>query len=240
MKSSPTTARSSPAGSAPPGRGAVRPYLPPARHHPLCTGVPSPTTTGKIERFHQTLRAELLTGHRFDSLAQAQQLLDVWSPTTTSTGPTRPSPWPSQPNAPATDRPDGPGPSRPGPPAAHRGPDRDHPAGVGQRPHRGLLPAGLSRPAPHRPSRHRPAPPQHHAGVLRRPAIRTVPRRSAKEVVQIRAHRPTSRDDPRPPRELSTITRNQTGKHQPELDRSRKRLATLATASRRTPGVTWL
>jgi hypothetical protein len=41
-------------------------------------------------------------------------------------------------------------------------------------------------------------------------------------------------------RELSTITRNQTGKHQPELDRSRKRLATLATASRRTPGVTWL
>jgi hypothetical protein len=70
--------------------------------------------------------------------------------------------------------------------------------------------------------------------------IRTVPRRSAKEVVQIRAHRPTSRDDPRPPRELSTITRNQTGKHQPELDRSRKRLATLATASRRTPGVTWL
>jgi transposase InsO family protein len=44
----------------------------------LCTGVRCPTTTGKIERFHKTLRAELLTGRRFDSLAQAQQLLDTW------------------------------------------------------------------------------------------------------------------------------------------------------------------
>jgi hypothetical protein len=41
-------------------------------------GVRCPTTTGKIERFHKTLRAELLTGRRFDSLAQAQQLLDAW------------------------------------------------------------------------------------------------------------------------------------------------------------------
>jgi transposase InsO family protein len=36
-----------------------------------CTGIRCPTTTGKIERFHKTLRAELLTGRRFDSLAQA-------------------------------------------------------------------------------------------------------------------------------------------------------------------------
>jgi hypothetical protein len=42
------------------------------------TGVRCPTTTGKIERFHKTLRAELLTGRRFDSLAGAQQLLDAW------------------------------------------------------------------------------------------------------------------------------------------------------------------
>jgi Integrase core domain len=42
------------------------------------TGVRCPTTTGKIERFHKTLRAELLTGRRFDSLASAQQLLDAW------------------------------------------------------------------------------------------------------------------------------------------------------------------
>jgi hypothetical protein len=42
------------------------------------TGVRCPTTTGKIERFHKTLRAELLTGRRFDSLAHAQQVLDAW------------------------------------------------------------------------------------------------------------------------------------------------------------------
>jgi transposase InsO family protein len=42
------------------------------------TGIRCPTTTGKIERFHKTLRAELLTGRRFNSLAQAQQVLDTW------------------------------------------------------------------------------------------------------------------------------------------------------------------
>jgi transposase InsO family protein len=42
------------------------------------TGVRCPTTTGKIERLHKTLRAELLTGRRFDSLTGAQQLLDAW------------------------------------------------------------------------------------------------------------------------------------------------------------------
>jgi transposase InsO family protein len=44
----------------------------------LLTGVRCPTTTGKIERFHKTLRAELLTGRRFESLQQAQQVLDGW------------------------------------------------------------------------------------------------------------------------------------------------------------------
>jgi hypothetical protein len=42
------------------------------------TGVRSPTTTGKVERFHKTLRTELLDGLRFDSLAQAQQVIDRW------------------------------------------------------------------------------------------------------------------------------------------------------------------
>jgi transposase InsO family protein len=42
------------------------------------TGVRCPTTTGKIERFHKTLRAELLTGRRFASLALAQQAVDAW------------------------------------------------------------------------------------------------------------------------------------------------------------------
>jgi hypothetical protein len=38
----------------------------------------SPTTTGKVERFHKTLRTELLDGLRFDSLVQAQQVIDAW------------------------------------------------------------------------------------------------------------------------------------------------------------------
>jgi Integrase core domain len=42
------------------------------------SGVGCPTTTGKVEPFHKALRAELLTGRRFDSLAQAQQVLDAW------------------------------------------------------------------------------------------------------------------------------------------------------------------
>jgi transposase InsO family protein len=38
----------------------------------------SPTTTGKIERFHRTLRNEFLTGRLFASLEQAQGELDAW------------------------------------------------------------------------------------------------------------------------------------------------------------------
>ncbi|HJT95174.1 MAG TPA: IS481 family transposase [Mycobacterium sp.] len=38
----------------------------------------SPTTTGKIERFHRTLRVEFLTGRVFDSLRAAQAELDAW------------------------------------------------------------------------------------------------------------------------------------------------------------------
>jgi transposase InsO family protein len=42
------------------------------------TGVRSPTTTGKIERFHQSLRREFLDGRTFVSLGQAQGELDAW------------------------------------------------------------------------------------------------------------------------------------------------------------------
>jgi transposase InsO family protein len=38
----------------------------------------SPTTTGKIERFHQTLRKEFLADRTFPSLAEAQAELDAW------------------------------------------------------------------------------------------------------------------------------------------------------------------
>jgi transposase InsO family protein len=43
------------------------------------TGIRSPTTTGKVERFHQSLRRELLDDHPpFVDLAVAQAAIDVW------------------------------------------------------------------------------------------------------------------------------------------------------------------
>ena len=44
----------------------------------LLTAPRSPTTTGKIERFHRTLRAEFDTARVFGSLALAQGALDEW------------------------------------------------------------------------------------------------------------------------------------------------------------------
>ncbi|MEY2591176.1 MAG: hypothetical protein QOJ67_3160 [Acidimicrobiaceae bacterium] len=42
------------------------------------TGIRSPTTTGKIERFHRTLRTEFLADTRLRSKADAQAALDAW------------------------------------------------------------------------------------------------------------------------------------------------------------------
>jgi hypothetical protein len=44
----------------------------------ILTAPRSPTTTGKVERFHRTLRAEFLNGKSFGSVADAQVQLDVW------------------------------------------------------------------------------------------------------------------------------------------------------------------
>lgn len=44
----------------------------------LLTAPRSPTTTGKVERFHRTLRTEFLTGRVFADLATAQAELDAW------------------------------------------------------------------------------------------------------------------------------------------------------------------
>jgi transposase InsO family protein len=51
------------------------------RENGIChrhTGVRSPTTTGKIERFHQSLRKEFLADRPFSSLEAAQTELDAW------------------------------------------------------------------------------------------------------------------------------------------------------------------
>jgi transposase InsO family protein len=44
----------------------------------LLTAPRSPTTTGKIERFHRSLRTEFLSGKIFDSQEDAQTQLDAW------------------------------------------------------------------------------------------------------------------------------------------------------------------
>jgi hypothetical protein len=44
----------------------------------LLTAPRSPTTTGKVERFHKTLRGELLAGRSFASQDEAQTALDAW------------------------------------------------------------------------------------------------------------------------------------------------------------------
>jgi transposase InsO family protein len=43
------------------------------------TAVRSPTTTGKIERFHRTMRLELLAGEVFDTIDTAQGAFDDWA-----------------------------------------------------------------------------------------------------------------------------------------------------------------
>jgi transposase InsO family protein len=44
----------------------------------LLTAPNSPTTTGKVERFHKTVRAEFLAGRVFGSIEEAQEALDAW------------------------------------------------------------------------------------------------------------------------------------------------------------------
>jgi hypothetical protein len=44
----------------------------------LLTAPRSPTTTGKVERWHKTLRREFLNGKVFESIADAQAQLDGW------------------------------------------------------------------------------------------------------------------------------------------------------------------
>lgn len=44
----------------------------------ILTAPYSPTTTGKVERVHKTMRKEFFSGHTFDTMAQAQKALDEW------------------------------------------------------------------------------------------------------------------------------------------------------------------
>ena len=122
-----------------------------------CTGVRSPTTTGKIERFHKTLRVELFTGQRFASLAEAQQVLDSWVEGYNTTRPPQALGMASQPNGsvPAAQTTSADGAVR-GRAAAHPLPtgvgqaDRGDPDRGQQWLHPGRLPAAVAGPTPHR------------------------------------------------------------------------------------------
>jgi transposase InsO family protein len=64
----------------------------------LLTAPRSPTTTGKVERFHKTLRAEFLAGRVFASLDEAQTELDAWVASYKQSAPIRASAWPARAN----------------------------------------------------------------------------------------------------------------------------------------------
>ena len=157
------------------------------------TGVRCPTTTGKIERFHKTLRAELLTGRRFDSLPHAQQVLDAWVDDYNTHRPHQAIAMavPAQRFQPATANPSlapgpPPQPARPAPSVRPRSPARVSASG--------LIGVCYQQVAAGRHLAGQVVTVRLHPTVLQvffaGQLIRTVPRTSTKEVVQLRAHRP--------------------------------------------------
>jgi transposase InsO family protein len=160
----------------------------------LLTGVRCPTTTGKIERFHKTLRAQLLTGRRFDSLPQAQQILDVWVTDYNTLRPHQAIAMavPAQRFRPAAT----PGPESPSPPPAPPTPPvTTSPTEVTRRvTTSGLVCVCYQQISAGRHLAGQVVTVRLHPTVLQvffaGQLVRTVTRRSTKEVIQLRAHRP--------------------------------------------------
>jgi len=157
------------------------------------TGVRRPTTTGKIERFHKTLRAELLTGRRFDSLTHAQQVLDAWVADYNLRRPHQATAMqvPAQRFQPATASPS----LASGRPLQPARPATLSPTEVTRRVSAsGLIGVCYQQVSAGRHLAGQVVTVRLHPTVLQvffaGQLIRTVPRRSTKEVVQLRAHRP--------------------------------------------------
>ena len=159
------------------------------------TGIRCPTTTGKIERFHKTLRAELLTGRRFNSLAQAQQVLDAWVADYNTQRPHQaiamavPARRFQPPHTPATPIP------VPVPAGQPHQPITVGPTEITRRVSTsGLIGVCYQQVSAGRHLAGQVVTVRLHPSVLQvffaGQLIRTVPRRSTKEVVQLRAHRP--------------------------------------------------
>jgi transposase InsO family protein len=159
----------------------------------LLTGVRRPTTTGKIERFHKTLRVELLTDRRFNSLAQAQQMLDAWVADYNTRRPHQAIAMavPNQRFQPATANPS----PAPGPHPHSTRPATPTPTEVTRRVSAsGLIGICYQQVSAGRHLAGQVVTVRLHPTVLQvffaGQLIRTVPRHSTKEVVQLRAHRP--------------------------------------------------
>jgi len=157
------------------------------------TGVRCPTTTGKIERFHKTLRTELLTGRRFDSLHHAQQVLDDWVDDYNTHRPHQGIAMvvPAQRFQPATTNPS----LTPGRPPQPARPATLRPTEVTRRVSAsGLIGVCYQQVSAGRHLAGQIVTVRLHPTVLQvfvaGQLIRTVPRRSTKEVVQLRAHQP--------------------------------------------------
>ena len=157
------------------------------------TGVRRPTTTGKIERFHKTLRTELLTGRRFDSLTHAQQVLDAWVADYNLRRPHQATAMqvPAQRFQPATASPS----LASGRPLQPARPATLSPTEVTRRVSAsGLIGVCYQQVSAGRHLAGQVVTVRLHPTVLQvffaGQLIRTVPRRSTKEVVQLRAHRP--------------------------------------------------
>jgi hypothetical protein len=184
----------------------------------LLTGIRAPTTTGKIERFHKTLRAELLTGRRFDSLHHARQVLDAWVADYNLRRPHQAIAMlvPArrfQPDA-----------AVPSPTIQPSQPVIVSPTEITRRVSAsGLIGSATSRsqPADTSPARSSPSGSTRPCCRCSSPASSSAPSRGAapRRWSNSEPTNPTNpNDDPQPTREVSTIIRNQSRKHQPELD----------------------
>ena len=218
---SPTTARCSPAGSAPIPARCCSTASAASTGSP--TGAPRSVARPPPARSNASTRPCGPSCSPATASTPSPMPSRSWTPgltTTTPNAPTKPSPCKSQFNA-SSRRPPRrhSGPRRPSPPAAHRRSDRGHPPGVGQRPHRVCyqqVSAG-----------------RHLAGQLvtvrlhppcsrsSSPANSSVPSPpTTKEVIQLRAHQP--HQPRRPTTNQRTVNHHPepNPKHQPELDKN--------------------
>src|SRR5439155_3731486 len=199
------------------------------------SAVRSPTTTGKVERFHKTLRDEFFSKHTFTTIEEAQQALDAFVEDYNALRPHQSlgERTPSRAVPPAgrgVARAGGPGPRRDSGGrrsigAARRGPatGRAPAKGRRQRPDHLRRYAVPSRAVPRRRVRRRPDRRRHRSHLPRRRARQSSPPAPSRgERGGDLEPPPTVTTEQFKPREVSPISRNRSVAHQVGLDRRRE------------------